>query len=48
MMDQPQIQGDVPVQPSPAARRQPGDSAYQFAIVLAALLVIGTMSLFLR
>ncbi|HZD45223.1 MAG TPA: hypothetical protein VE109_04025 [Acidobacteriaceae bacterium] len=45
-MEQPQIQSEVLLVPSPAVGRQPGDSIYQLAIVLAVLLVIVSMSLF--
>jgi hypothetical protein len=43
-MDQPQIQSAVPSQPHAAARS--GDCVYQFAIILAALLMIISVSLF--
>jgi hypothetical protein len=42
-MDHPQIQSAVPAQPHPAARS--GDCVYQFAIILAALLLIVTAAL---
>jgi hypothetical protein len=44
-MDYPQIHSAVPSQPQPAARKS-GDCVYQFAIILAALLMIISVSLF--
>jgi hypothetical protein len=43
-MDHPQIDSAVPSQPHHAARS--GDCVYQFAIILAALLMIASVALF--
>lgn len=45
-MDRPLFQSDLHPQAESAARKPSGDCAYQFAIILAALLMIVTAALF--
>lgn len=45
-MDQPQFQSDVQAQVPLAVRRHPSESVYQIAIIVVALLLVITASLF--
>jgi hypothetical protein len=45
-MDKPQFQSDFQVQAPVSARKHPSESVYQIAIIVAALLLVITASLF--
>lgn len=45
-MDQPQFQSDLQAQAAVSARKHPSESVYQIAIIVAALLLVISASLF--